>query len=446
MASSLPCYYALGGINFKNGYATSCPQQTDRLFVLDDKDYLPSKFFNSPKFLQHRLDLLNGRWPKGCDICQHVEEQGAGKSMRQDLPAEFDYVNTKTGKVKFDGLKTVEIRFSHVCNMACLHCSEVFSSNWMSKLQNYTPDEDDKKYNLMQLTKVFHRQGDDDNLTISLSVKQGIEIAEDLNTNFPNIERIDFSGGEVLYQKQFLPTLEKLTEHPNAENMEILFHTNFNVKIDLKRLHEILSKFGKTSMHISIDAGERIYSYFRNGNWALLKDNIQEFKSYFYPNNKIDINLVCTTGVYQLMDLEDVVRSFLTLDAKNLHFSIIYTPFYLNPGIMKIHFNEQVNETFKNVRNIIKEEYQRRRNNLKESRKLYSYVLEHREWRDIITLNESLTNLENYVQNHQVNNSDWDSFIKYTQKVKLLWKKDFNSFFKNYRLTDADEIIRIENV
>jgi MoaA/NifB/PqqE/SkfB family radical SAM enzyme len=446
MASSLPCYYALGGINFKNGYATSCPQQTDRLFILDNKNYLPSKFFNSPKFLQHRLDLLNGRWPKGCDMCQHVEEQGAGKSMRQDLPAEFDCVNTETGEVDFAGLKTVEIRFSHVCNMACLHCSEVFSSNWMAKLQNYTPDEDDRKYKLIQLTKEYHRNSKDDDLTISLSVAQSIEIAEDLNANFPNIERIDFSGGEVLYQKQFLPTLEKLAEHPNAENIEILFHTNFNVKVDLKKLHDILLKFGKVSMHISVDAGERIYSYFRNGDWSLLKSNIQEFKSYFYPNNTININLVCTTGVYQIMDLEDVVRSFLTLDAKHLNFSIIYTPFYLNPAMMKIHFNDYVIKSFENARKIIDEEHQWRKNNLKESKKLYSYDSFHRDWWDIYTIKESLDNLEVYVQNHQVKESDWISFIKYTQKVKILWKKDFNDFFENYKLTDTEEIKRINNV
>ena len=147
--------------------------------------------------------------------------------------------------------------------MACLHCSEVYSSQWGSRLKNYVPDDIDVKYNLEQLTQTQHRNGDNDTTKIDLKTAEAIRIATDLVENFPNIEKIDFAGGEVLYQKQFFPTLEKLAEHPNAKNILLFFHTNFNADFNVNRLSELLGMFGESQMKISVDAGKNIYSYFR---------------------------------------------------------------------------------------------------------------------------------------------------------------------------------------
>jgi len=445
MKSSLSCAYALGGINFKNGYATSCPQQTDVLHNLKESSYLPSEFFNSPNFKKHRLDLLRGKWPTGCDMCQHVEEQGAGQSMRQELPADFTYVNENTGEVDLKGLKTVEIRFSHSCNMACLHCSEVFSSNWTNILNNYEPDQKDYDYNLIQLTRKFHRKSDDDDFTISISKKQAIDIAEDLNKNFPNLQRVDFTGGEVLYQKQFLPTLEKLSEHPNAKNIKIMFYTNFNIRnINFENLYYALKKFHKSSIHLSIDSGTNIYPYFRSGDWELLKNNIQELQSYIdKKTDNIDINCVCTTSVYQMMDIENIVESLLSLKCKEINFSIVYTPAYLNPALIRLHFEDQLKLDLEKVRKIIKKEYKYREENFEKCKKYLSYIKGM--WVDLVTLEKSLQNLELYIYNNSIESTNWDSFKEYTKKVKKIWQKDFNDFFEKYKLED-DQMIRIENV
>ena len=216
---SLPCYYALGGINFKNGFVTSCPQQSDQLVILDD-EYIPSKFINTENFKDHRKQLMSGSFPRGCDMCERVECANSGISMRQEESVSLDYYNAD-GSIDFLGLRTAEIRFSHSCNMSCLHCSMVFSSGWMTKLKRYESDNEDRQHQLHQLTGAMHRKSPDDDLTMSISTERAIEIVEDLNRNFPNLERVDFAGGEVLYQKQFFPTLEKLSEHPNAANMPL---------------------------------------------------------------------------------------------------------------------------------------------------------------------------------------------------------------------------------
>ncbi len=414
---SLPCYYALGGINFKNGFVTSCPQQSDQLVILEDQ-YIPSKFINSANFKQHRKQLMSGSFPHGCDMCERVECANSGTSMRQEEPVSLDYYN-KDGSIDFLGLRTAEIRFSHSCNMSCLHCSMVFSSGWMTKLKRYESDNEDRQHQLHQLTGAMHRKSPDDDLTMSISTERAIEIVEDLNKNFPNLERVDFAGGEVLYQKQFFPTLEKLSEHPNAQNILILFHTNFNADFDPERLSNLLQKFGKSIIMISVDAGPRIYPYFRQGDWNKLNENIKAFRAI---NKKTEVNTVCTTGTYQVMEIQDTFSGLLTLDIDWINSSIVFTPDYLNPALMLRHFE---NETLYDI----------------EQTKQYIINLRDIKRTKKISALEALENIKKYIINHNTQESHWNAFKVYIKKSDTIWKQNFNDHIQNYRYTDG-EIIR----
>jgi pyruvate-formate lyase-activating enzyme len=435
---NLSCYYALGGLNYKNGFATSCPQQSDQLQILNEA-YLPSEIINSKNFVQHRKDLMQGIWPRGCDMCKHVEQANSGRSMRQEEPVDLQYYNNN-GTVDFKGLKTVEIRFSHSCNMSCLHCSQVFSSGWMSKLKKYVSDEEDQKYQLHQLTGVMHRKSPDDDLTMSISTERAIEIVEDLNLNFPNIERIDFAGGEVLYQKQFFPTLRKLTQHPNAKNMKVMFHSNFNANFNPVELSNLLQNFGKSLIMISVDAGPRIYPYFRQGDWNKLKQNIEAFRAV---NNKCtQINLVCTTGAYQIMELSDVFNGFLSLDSNHINASIIFTPDYLNPSVMMLYHSDFVIEEIARTRQVIENITQQRLKNLKDSMFLNSYIGNYKthEWTDIESAKEAVSVIEKYTKTHKSESKHWESFMVYIKKTDAIWKQDFNNYIQNFKYVNGEVI------
>jgi hypothetical protein len=65
----------LGAINYKNGFVTSCPQQSDRLHLYTDTQILkPSEIINSEGFKAHRKELMSGSWPIGCHLCIEAEE------------------------------------------------------------------------------------------------------------------------------------------------------------------------------------------------------------------------------------------------------------------------------------------------------------------------------------------------------------------------------------
>ena len=281
----IKCFYALGGLNYKNGVITTCPRQANQL-VFAHETILPSEIFNHKNFRGLRHLMYNDKFPSGCDTCEDMERDGL-KSMRQDFVFQNDWFYKKdslspknreksnknlmscydsnTHSVSREGLRHVEFRFSTACNFACLHCSKVYSSGWTKKLKNYVPDQEVINNDLRQLMGTEHRHGPNDNSEMRLTTEQALQIVEDLNENFPNVEFIDFAGGELLFQKQFFPTLKKLAEHPNAKNMLISFHTNFNAEFSVDELSSLLEPFKESCIIISVDAGQRIYSYFRNG-------------------------------------------------------------------------------------------------------------------------------------------------------------------------------------
>ena len=98
--SKLPCYYAHGGLNYKNGFATVCPISGARLKMLDGT--VPSEFWNNENFKEYRKSLDRGEWPSDCNLCQIAEEVDNTVSMRQDYPADLSTYDPTTGEVSFD--------------------------------------------------------------------------------------------------------------------------------------------------------------------------------------------------------------------------------------------------------------------------------------------------------------------------------------------------------
>ena len=429
----IDCLYALGGINYKNGVITTCPRQANQL-VFANETILPSEIYNHKNFKNLRSMLYKNQWPSGCDTCEDMERDNL-KSMRQDFMLKDNWFykrgeretandnlislyNDVTHEVDFRGLRHVELRFSSACNFACLHCSKVYSSGWSKKLQNYEPDEEVVMNDIRQLMGTEHRHGPNDKSEMRLTTEQALEIVEDLNENFPNVEFIDFAGGELLYQKQFFPTLRKLAEHPNAKNMLISFHTNFNADFNVDELSTVLEPFKESCIIISVDAGQKIYSYFRHGGtWETLKKNISDFKKI---NDFTHIDISCTTSIYQILEIEDVFKSFYELDCF-MDGSIVQTPRYINPSIVMFEFEKETLKDFEKTYDFI-------------MKNIGSVKYDFKKWFDYIA---------GYVKNTKLKYAQYNRFLIYRKKSDEIWGHNFNDYFENYQIED-NELVRVK--
>jgi MoaA/NifB/PqqE/SkfB family radical SAM enzyme len=435
---AIECYFTLGGINYKNGFSTSCPQQPEQ-FVPFEQTLKPSEIFNSERFKKHRLEMMNGKWSRGCHLCRDPEMIGS-HSMRQDYVPVTNYYDPATGAVDLKGLRHVELRFSNSCNMACKHCSVVYSSGWVSKLKHYQPDAEVEKHNLLQLLKMEHRQHENDEGELGLSIAEAESIVQDLIDNFPELEKVEFAGGEVLYQKQFFPCLKKLAEHPNAENISIGFHTNFNAKFDPVELSKLLIPFKFTIIHMSLDAGTNIYPYFRTGNWETLKDNISKFRAV---NKRAVLSIVCTTSAYQIMDIKNVFQSFLELDVDTINSAMCYSPMYINPSIMNIKFREDVLADIEETRQMILDEQEKRYADFEKYKELRAWKSKWNRFNDIHMALNALKEIEIYTLNNAIDSSYWEDFQVYVRKTDEIWGQQFNDYMTNYKMVDG-KIVRVK--
>ena len=466
------CYYSLSGINYKNQFTTTCAINSDRL-VKFNESILPSKIYNSDKFKKIRKDLYTGNWPEGCHLCNQIEKNANSLSMRQDYIFNngkfehekndfvFEYFNTNTGYMDPKGCRHIEMRFSNVCNMSCLHCSSVYSTGWQKKLQKYTIDKEDKDHNLEQLLNTLHIDSEDDKKRLGISLKDLEKICNDLNNNFPNINRIEFSGGELLIQQQFYKCLEMLSIHPNRKNITISFYSNFNADCDMKYLTSLLEKFGKSVVTISIDAGKNIYSYFRNGDWDVLRSNINKFKK---TNTFTELGSVVTFSAYQFMDMFNIYESILSLKLTHLKTSLVQSPRYLNPCVLLFDHEKELKEDFDRTIKMIYEIYDDRIKNIEKFKLENDYVKLEKFASKRIKENNSryrkqylngkfvfsdldstlwyLHNIENYIFNKKNSRYiDYNAFLTYIRKSDNLCNQNFNNYFEKFKYKD-NEIIR----
>jgi len=106
MSDPIVCPFALGGINYKNGFVTSCPQQSDQLHLMNSGVIRPSEIINNDKFKTHRKELMSGVWSKGCHLCQEAESIGSA-SMRQTYGLSNSTANYKeSGEIDFAAYNT----------------------------------------------------------------------------------------------------------------------------------------------------------------------------------------------------------------------------------------------------------------------------------------------------------------------------------------------------
>ena len=177
----------------------------------------------------------------------------------------------------------------------------------------------------------MHLFGDEDKKRLGLNLNEIKKICEDLNNNFPNINRVEISGGEILIQRQFYRFLELLSNHPNRKNITVSFYSNFNADFDIEHLTKLLSNFGNSVISISIDSSENIYPYFRDGNWEVLKNNISKFRKI---NTFTELGGIITFSAYQFMDIYNVYKSIIPLIFSFIKTVLVQSPKYLNPCVL----------------------------------------------------------------------------------------------------------------
>jgi hypothetical protein len=130
------------------------------------------------------------------------------------------------------------------------------------------------------------------------------------------------------------------------------------------------------------------------------------------------------------MDIQNVFESLLSLDIDEFHASLVYTPEYLNPAILMLHFKDDVLNDIENT---------------------YAWLQQYPDGNLKNEALDGLNKIKTYVTTHTPKQSGkypsgitshYKSFMAYINVSDKVWKQNFNDYITNYEYNN-NKITRI---
>lgn len=320
-------------IRLHEGNTSSCHRVDSDLLDTDTFD----NFHNTPKKINDRQLMLNGKWPTGgCEYCKNIEDAG-GISDRlfqftipMQTPVELETDLTATRVTP----KIVEVYFDNVCNLSCLYCWDGLSSKIQHENNKFGP---------------FLRDG----VVIknrSSNIKTLPELTEKFwqwfEQNGKKLSRFHFLGGEPFYQHQLDVALSVIERNP-MPNLEfniisnlMINHNDFVLKIN--RIKELVARqhLKRFDLTASIDCLGREQEYVR---WGLNLETWKQNFEYLVGQRWITLNINQTFSCLTIKNSDKLLELVFQSRQNNRkighYFSTaVLTHSFLNPSIFGPNF------------------------------------------------------------------------------------------------------------
>ena len=253
--------------------------------------------WNSNKYKEMRVQMLDGKKPSGCSRCYHLEDNNES-SYRQKFTRDFEHTFEMVNQTEEDGhlndmkLYAWDFRISNFCNFKCRSCGVDLSSSWYTDQIALFPEEAD-----------FRKKG-------LISVTDKSSFMDMINPHYQYVEEIYFAGGEPLMMPEHYEILDKLVEEGRTETA-IRYSTNFSkLRFGKKNILDIWKNFKNLSLYISVDGVGNIGEYVRKGykhqefidNIKLFRESGIEYKEFGY---------MVTYGTLNYLHLFDLIIEFI---------------------------------------------------------------------------------------------------------------------------------------
>ena len=334
--------------------------------------------------------MLNDNPGSNCYTCYNLEN---GKKRFDIISDRIFYIRELKNEPFQDyyqgnhDLRAIDVRWTNLCNFACVYCTSEFSSKWAKELNKYIEQPD----------------------------KQQLE--EFKNYIFDNahkLKHVYLAGGEPLLMKQNQELLNILKE----KNPDVNIRVNTNLSKTDTKIFDTICEFKNVHWTISVETMEQEFEYVRyGGKWSDFLDNLKVVKQ---TDHKISFNML-----YFLLNhnsLFDTIDYFQDQGFHNNSFiaGALLTPLYLNirhlPKNMlesvKIKLQNRIDQrpgylledSYKNLLSYINEPFEKDLDNsLSELR-----VMDQRRGIDSREIFKDLYNAANYI--HQ-GNQTWQNHL-----------------------------------
>ena len=224
--------------------------------------------WNSEKYKELRLAMLNGERKDVCRRCHQLEDTTYSWTLRQNHNEWFgdkhiDLVDktNEDGSIDEFRMAYFDIRFSNICNMKCRSCGPELSS--------LHAKEHKEVYGERELIKMLKNDGN-----IVVNIAENPEFWESLQKYLPDVEEVYWAGGEALITKEHYDLLDEWLRLGKTD-VRLRYTTNFsNFKFKKKSVIDYWKQFDDVQVSASLDCSGPRAEYSRYGtNWKTIEQN-----------------------------------------------------------------------------------------------------------------------------------------------------------------------------
>lgn len=234
---------------------------------------------------QNRKPLLTKDWiQRNCKQCIELENKKTD-SMREHINNQFN---------PCDKVYYLDIRFSNLCNMACVMCDHQSSSIWQ-KLQN----KKRAKTNLHReiLDKIFSSQ-------------------QERSHTF-----LHFAGGEPLLIKEHYDIFRQILACDQVRKIDLQITTNLSLLPN--EALKMFERAGNVRVCVSLDATGEDYDYIRfPGRFKSVSTNLHRLLKY--PN--IEIVIQPTLSILNVFSFDKLINYFIKLRSEHSSANLLLYP------------------------------------------------------------------------------------------------------------------------
>lgn len=242
-----------------DGKVKNCIRSVERMPIGNLQNTNIQQIVNSDINVSRQQAILERKPVESCQTCYELERGKKDFNIISDrifYMRELKHIPVDTYSLGNFDLQTVDIRWSNLCNFACVYCSPEFSSKWAAERGISSP------------TPTQH---------------QVEEFKNYIYDRAPTLKHVYLAGGEPLLIKENLELLKKLNP-----DVHLRINTNLS-KVDTKIFEEVC-KFKNVHWIVSVESLEEEYEYIRYG--GVWNDFVENLTIINKLNQKITFNML----------------------------------------------------------------------------------------------------------------------------------------------------------
>jgi len=258
------------------------------------------EILHGPVNLDTQQRMLAKQPGQNCHTCYDLEGDKTGFDIISDrifYIRELKHVPLDTYQHNQHELNTIDVRWTNLCNFACVYCGPEFSSSWADELETKITKPDNVRFNDFKRYIFDHAA---------------------------TLKHVYLAGGEPLLMKENIELLDLLQKVNPGVNLRI----NTNLSKTNTQVFDRICEFKNVHWTVSVETMADEFEYIRyGGSWTDFLENLLTIQKL---NHKISFNML-----WLLLNYRSVFTCVDYLNSLGFHnnsfiIGALLTPEYLN--------------------------------------------------------------------------------------------------------------------